>query len=134
SDAEHIEARFVRPDGTLVWGRTSAAVIRNPDRSVAYFISLTEDVTAQREAEAALHRRQRWFEALVEHATDVVCLLDGVGAIVWASPSAARVLGYPDGAYQGERFTELVHPDDRERVEGAFEEGLSRPGPAPPVE
>jgi diguanylate cyclase (GGDEF)-like protein/PAS domain S-box-containing protein len=137
SDVERIEGRFLRPDGSVVWGRTSVSPVRNADGSIAYFVSLTEDVTAQRDAEAALQARQRWFEALVEHATDVVCLLDRDGYITWTSPSASRVLGYPDtdeSEVEPEPFFTLVHPDDRERVKERFEEAVRQPGIASPVE
>jgi diguanylate cyclase (GGDEF)-like protein/PAS domain S-box-containing protein len=133
-DAEFIEKRFVRADGLIVWGRTSVSAIRKRDGSVAYFISLTEDITAAREAEEALQRRQRWFEALVENATDVVCLLDADGRITWVSPSSTRVLGYQDVDAIGLAFVDLVHPGDRERVQRAFDHTVGHPGPAEAIE
>jgi PAS domain S-box-containing protein len=96
-ESETMELRFVRPSGEVVWGRTSVSAVRDKLGSVLYFLSLTEDITAERHAEEELSRRRRWFEAVVEHATDVVCLMDPNGMIRWVSPSAERVLGYgPD--------------------------------------
>ncbi len=85
-------------------------------------------------AEQRLQSRQQWFEAIVQHATDVICLLDGDGRITWISPSAAHVLGYADTDAVGMQFVDFVHPDDRELVLAAFDEGRRRPGPAAPVE
>jgi PAS domain S-box-containing protein len=133
-EAEFVEKRFMRPDGVVVWGRTSVSAIRKPDGTVAYFISLTEDVTAAKEAEKTLQRRQRWFEALVEHASDVICLLDEDGCITWVSPSSISVLGFADTEPIGMHFVDLLHYDDRERVQRSFDQLARRPGPAEPLQ
>jgi diguanylate cyclase (GGDEF)-like protein/PAS domain S-box-containing protein len=132
-DAETVELRFLRPSGEVVWGRTSVSAVRDPDGAVLYFLSLTEDITAERHAEEELSRRRRWFEAVVEHATDVVCLLDPDGTIRWVSPSAQRVLGY--GADKvGTSMALLLHPEDRDRVVAAFHSAVANPAPGTATE
>jgi diguanylate cyclase (GGDEF)-like protein/PAS domain S-box-containing protein len=132
-DADTVELRFLRPSGEVVWGRTSISAVRDAEDRVLYFLSLTEDITAERHAEEELSRRRRWFEAIVEHATDVVCLLDPVGIIRWVSPSAERVLGYgPDKI--GTSMVEVLHPADRGRVLEAFHEAVNDPTPGSPIE
>jgi diguanylate cyclase (GGDEF)-like protein/PAS domain S-box-containing protein len=131
---EIVETRFVRPDGAVVWGRTSVSATRNEDRTVAYFITITEDITAAREAEELLQGRRRWFEAIVKHASDVICLLDESGHITWLSPSSVNVLGFPDARAIGMHFRDLIHKDDRERVEQSFERIVTGPEPMEAVE
>jgi two-component system, cell cycle sensor histidine kinase and response regulator CckA len=51
---------------------------------------------------------------MVEHALDLIAVVDLDGRIVYASPSHERVLGYAPAELIGRDPLELVHPDDRE--------------------
>lgn len=46
------------------------------------------------------------------HATDLLAILDDRGRILQLSPSAHRLLGYPEGSLGGRRLTGLLHPDE----------------------
>lgn len=63
---------------------------------------------------------RRFYEALIEHSSDVVTAIGPGGAVVYQSPSVERHLGHDPGALLGEDTFEYVHPDDRDRVEAAF--------------
>jgi two-component system cell cycle sensor histidine kinase/response regulator CckA len=49
---------------------------------------------------------------VIEHALDLVSVLDHDGRVVYASPSHERVLGYAPGDLVGTDPRELVHPED----------------------
>lgn len=53
-----------------------------------------------------------WFSAVLQHAYDVLALVDNEGRVVYASPATAQFLGAKstDGASS---FSDLLHPDDR---------------------
>jgi diguanylate cyclase (GGDEF)-like protein/PAS domain S-box-containing protein len=59
-------------------------------------------------------RADERFQALFQHAPDMVAVLDVTGLIRYASPSASAVLHLPLGSMQGRSVFDLVHPDDRE--------------------
>jgi diguanylate cyclase (GGDEF)-like protein/PAS domain S-box-containing protein len=63
---------------------------------------------------------EAWLEALVQNSSDIITVLDAQGCIVYSSPAAERVLGYPEGYMQGQSAFELVHPDDVAHVVEAF--------------
>lgn len=48
------EKRYLRKDGSAVWTRRSTTMVRHPDDTPAYFISVIEDISARKEAEAKL--------------------------------------------------------------------------------
>ena len=77
---------------------------------------LFQDVTERRHTE-------RRFKQFIEHATDVVTVLEEDGTIRYQSPSIRRVLGYEPDAMIDECAFEYVHPDDRERVVERFHRG-----------
>src|SRR4051794_5905007 len=53
------------------------------------------------------------FQALFQHAPDLVTVLNEQGRIAYSSPSAAAVLGFEPGRLTGTTVFEIVHPDDR---------------------
>ena len=57
------------------------------------------------------HAEER-FRALIQNAFDVITVIDEAGAIRYASPAAARVLGYGLSELNGARLFDLLHPDD----------------------
>jgi diguanylate cyclase (GGDEF)-like protein/PAS domain S-box-containing protein len=56
------------------------------------------------------------YQALVEHAIDVVWETDLDSLISWATPSVTHVLGWDAHALLGTSLLDLVHPDDLERA------------------
>jgi len=61
---------------------------------------------------SSLEYDESFFRRLVDNASDLIVVLDGAGAVEFASPSVARVLGYSPKAVAGKSAIDLVHPDD----------------------
>jgi diguanylate cyclase (GGDEF)-like protein/PAS domain S-box-containing protein len=64
---------------------------------------------------SSLQRRRahQRFEALFQHAPDLVSVLDAHGRIAYSSPSAIATLGFGGSGLVGNSVFDLVHPDDR---------------------
>jgi len=67
------------------------------------------DVTSQREQELEL-------EAVIEHTSDVVLIVEPDGQISYASPSAKAELNYTQLELVGKEITSLFHTDDAEAI------------------
>ena len=52
------------------------------------------------------------FAALVEHATDLIAVIESTGAIRFASPATTAMLGLEPGALTGTQLLTLLHPGD----------------------
>ncbi|BFU43096.1 diguanylate cyclase domain-containing protein [Krasilnikovia sp. MM14-A1004] len=65
-------------------------------------------------------RSDERFQALFQHAPDLVSVLDPTGRISFASPSAASLLNVPLGSMQGTSVFDIIHPEDRQRIQAAF--------------
>jgi diguanylate cyclase (GGDEF)-like protein/PAS domain S-box-containing protein len=74
------------------------------------------------------------FRALIDHSVDLVSICDANGNFVFASPSHERILGYPPAELVGTSPIDLLHPDEREAIAGAFAEQLLVTGVVTPVE
>jgi PAS domain S-box-containing protein len=65
--------------------------------------------------------RARHMAALVEFSTQILCMVDFEGTIVWCNESMTRILGYGPGELVGVSLRVLVHPDDFDVVRGTGE-------------
>ena len=70
-----------------------------------------------REVRAVERRSEQRIRALVDHASDVVTVVDRDLAIAWQAASVRRMLGGEPDERLGRPLSDLVHHDDRARVE-----------------
>lgn len=91
------------------------------------------DISARKEAEAKLRRRERQYRLLAENVTDVVTHMSPAANLLYVSPSVKNLLGHPPEELKGERALDLVHPEDRERCKRVVREALAE-GRRPRVE
>ncbi|MCC6526275.1 MAG: EAL domain-containing protein, partial [Polyangiaceae bacterium] len=99
---------YATPLGVVV-----LAVIALVALAVARQVVTARDNERLLRAQAARASEAR-FAALVEKSSDVICILDAEGRIVFVSPSLGKVLGHRPERLAGHPFLELVHPDDQD--------------------
>ncbi len=85
-------------------------------------------------AEATARQNAARFRSLVQHASDVILVVDRARIIRYASPSAARVLRYDPERLLERDVTGLVPHDDRDRTGGFLREVVGRAGVHPAAE
>ena len=76
--------------------------------------------------ERVLRERETRYRLLADNIADIVILLDGRGTLLYVSPSVEPVLGLRGNDLIGKSCFDLVHYDDRERVQASAAE-LSNP-------
>ena len=67
-----LDKRYVRKDGSLVWGHLTVSMVRGLDGSPKHFIGQVEDITARVEAEQALNRLAAELEEARVNAVDAM--------------------------------------------------------------
>ncbi|HEU4700356.1 MAG TPA: EAL domain-containing protein [Gemmatimonadales bacterium] len=72
--------------------------------------TVREDLRLQRETSA--RENEARFRALVQHASDVITILDPDSTVRFASPAVARVFGLEPAELLGTRLIDRVHPED----------------------
>ncbi|MFB6296940.1 MAG: PAS domain S-box protein [Salinirussus sp.] len=92
--------------GDIIPAEMSATVIELDGRP--HLVNHVRETTGRAERD--------WFEALIEHSTDLITVVNGRGTIRYQSSSIDAVLGYDPGELRGEVFFEFVHPDEKEMV------------------
>ncbi len=77
----------------------------------------------------AKHRRVlARFRSLMQHASDVVVVVDLDGAIRYQTPSAERILGYGPDELVGRKLFDQIHPEDLAHVRLFWETIAGQPG------
>jgi PAS domain S-box-containing protein len=141
---DHLEGRETRYNtdyrimtaaGDYRWFRDVGGITRrHADGTPATVTGIVIDITASRQAEDALRTTEARFRALIQNSSDIIRILDGDGLIVYESPSAGRILGYPPGTMIGRAPLDFIHPDDLECVRKDLQEVFERKNPGIPTE
>lgn len=74
------------------------------------------------------------YRRLIEYSSDLITLLEPDGTIRFTSPSVVDVLGYKQEDLMNEEALEYVHPQDKSRVQEAFETLGGTPGETAVIE
>ncbi|HEX6845183.1 MAG TPA: PAS domain-containing protein, partial [Actinomycetota bacterium] len=112
------EYRMIHRDGRVVWVHEEAASVLRSGRIRAEGVFI--DITARRDAEAALLDAEERLRSLVEQLpvavyTDAV---DDVSTALYISPRYEELTGYSpaERLRDPELWVRMLHPDDRDRV------------------
>jgi PAS domain S-box-containing protein len=73
-----------------------------------------------RPAQERLLESERWLDAVIDSAADVIMVVDRQGAILSQSRPVNRVLGYEQRELLGTSIFQLIHDDDLPVVHSAF--------------
>jgi len=82
--------------------------------------AIREAADRERTRQQLLESREH-FQSLIEHARDLITVIDESGHIIYQSPATASLLGTPPHVHHGSSFVELVHPEDAARARQLIE-------------
>ena len=124
----HCEYRAVHADGSVVWIREDAVLIRDAAHSPIYWLGIMLNITELIDAQRDLHHLQNTYGALVEQIPAIVYqdATDEAWTTVYVSPQITRLLGVTPEEWIGDSklWSEMVHDDDRERAIEEVERGI----------
>jgi two-component system, cell cycle sensor histidine kinase and response regulator CckA len=113
--AHSMEKRLVRRGGAIVWVRRYLSLVRDPDNSPQYFISVVEDITEKVAAEEALRQSELWTRQVFENIPECIFVLDvtldGRFKFVALNPAEERAVGLSLAEVAG-KFIEDVLPEE----------------------
>src|SRR5215467_8277241 len=108
-DNDEWEQRFVRRDGRLVIANGKCKVIRDTAGKPKFVVTLNEDVTDRRLAEAERIRIARQMQLLLDSTGQAVYGLDLDGNCTFINKATCEMIGYPCDEVLGRNMHELVH-------------------------
>ncbi len=133
-DSSKVKKRYLRKDGSVIWGELSISVVRDKNNKPLYFLPVIKDITGEKESEAEikakneeLQKSKRRFEQLIKSSTDSITILDAEGNQLFVSDAVERILGFkPDELMNISVIQEMIHPDDQENTLNAFKEIITK--------
>ncbi|MBE0627929.1 MAG: response regulator [Burkholderiales bacterium] len=80
------------------------------------------------EQTAALKVSEQRFRSLIEHASDLVVVVDASGRITYISPSIRQIGGYEPDELTASNYIEFAHPEDAPAAAASYAELTRNPG------
>jgi PAS domain S-box-containing protein len=120
------EFRQRTKDGRIRWMHDRAVLVRDDDGTPRFWHGVTIDITDRKEAERSLRLLEQRYRTLVEQIP-AVTFIETPGAppdqtwFTYLSPQAEEIFGFTSEELRANptHLGQLVHPDDRERVQAA---------------
>jgi PAS domain S-box-containing protein len=114
AESYSMEKRYVRKDGGIVWANLTVGCVRKADGGVDYFVSVVQDITDRKRAEAGLAERNAQLDLAGKIARIGSFMYDHDTKKLQLSPGYAAIYGLPEGTFEISRddWRSRVHLDD----------------------
>lgn len=126
------ESAWPRRDGSIIWVRENARVVRLEDGRIRHIEGTIEDITAQREVEAALQRSSEDMAALVDASPVAIVRTDAQGVVTLWNRAAERIFGWTGDEVLGSPWP-FISIEGEDEFRSAWQ-ALLAGGAAPPFE
>lgn len=121
-----LDLRYRAADGSWRWGTVCVAPLRDEERGDVVGLHGTMiDIHDRVAAERARAESEAQYRLLADHSQDMIFRVGRDGTRRYASPAVRTVLGWEPETLIGRPALEIVHPEDRSRVQETLN-GLTR--------
>lgn len=124
-DHYQIEKRFLRRDGSLIWGRLSISLLG--DRPSPVVVAMVEDITERKRAKETLRESEEKFRSVFEDAGIGMVIVSPEGRFMGANGSFCDCLGYTQEELLTKSVEAITLPEDwpmfSQRLRTALDEG-----------
>jgi PAS domain S-box-containing protein len=97
------EKRYIRKDGQSIWINLVVAPVRDNAGKVLHFLTMIQDISERKRAEAERLR----LVAAIEHAAETIEITDEHGTVLYVNPAFERTSGYSRDEAIGEKSSTL---------------------------
>jgi PAS domain S-box-containing protein len=73
-DSSEREKRYVRKDGSVVWARVRAQIVRDETGHPLYFVSHLQDITERRAAQVLMRDSERTLHSVIDNTPALICV------------------------------------------------------------
>ncbi len=116
SESYQIEKRYLRKDGSIVWGQLTVGLLRDQRGTPRHFISVIANIDDRKRADAALRESEGRFRTMADTAPVLVWMADTEGLRTFFNLPWLEFTGRMLQQELGKGWTEGIHPQDQDRV------------------
>src|SRR4051794_12474774 len=118
-----LEKRYIRKDGSLVWGELFASLQRDAAGKPAYDIGIINDVSERKRLEEELRASEERRRLILDNAHDAFVAMSADGGITEWNHQAEITFGWPRAEAVGRVLSETIIPP---QLREAHHRGLAR--------
>jgi PAS domain S-box-containing protein len=123
---QEFESQVYRKDGTIIWLSENGRSVKDENGKLLYYEGTCIDITARKQAEAALRQREQEFKALVENAPDVIARVDRSLRCLYVNPAVEREISIPASRLIGKKLEKMGLPQDFiQQLKALFQQGFA---------
>jgi PAS domain S-box-containing protein len=123
----NVQYRIIRPsDGETRWISVKSTIERDHNGKAIRLVGAHTDVTEQVMAEQALRQSEEEFRTLADAVPHHVWTARPDGLLNWFNPRVYEYAGYSPGELDGEKWGQIVHPDDVPGAVAAWSAAIGR--------
>jgi two-component system, sensor histidine kinase and response regulator len=112
SPAFGLEKRYVRKDGSVVWGEVFASLQRDAAGASAYDIAIIHDITQRKRLEEALRASEERYRFLTQSIPQKIFTADANGDVDYFNQQWTEFTGLSFDQIKGWGWLQFIHPDD----------------------
>ena len=122
---DHYETRRRRKDGEIIDVSLTVSPVRDERGRVTGALKIARDITAAKQAIAALGEREAHLRSIIDAAPDAIIVIDARGLIESFSARAERLFGYTAQEAIGRNISVLMPSPYREQHDGYLDRYLT---------
>ncbi len=104
-----IEKRYIHADGRTIWGTLTVSLVGEPAGRDSTIVGMVEDITARKEAEAALRESERQKAMVLEATQEMIAYYDLDRRIRWVNRAGIAFAGRAESEIVGKPCWEVWH-------------------------
>jgi PAS domain S-box-containing protein len=113
-----------RSDGTPVWLEAVGTNLLT-DPTIRGIVLNARDVSERKRADTALRESEERYRDLFDNASDLVCMVDPAGVLLYANHAWQQGTGYGADEIGNLQLSDILHPESRQHYEGVISRVLA---------
>lgn len=104
----HLEKRYLRKDGSVLWGLLNNAIVRNAERQPLYSIAFIQDITEQRKADDIARKAHERLVDAIAAMPDGFALFDADERLVLCNDGYRRLPAVESACLPGTHIEDIL--------------------------
>jgi len=129
-DQYQLQKRYRRKDGGYFWAHTTATLVCDDSENPDYTVTIVEDITERKQAEAALQESEKKYRTILEGIEESYLEVDLAGNFQFFNDSFCKMLGYSRDELTGMQNQDVTDKVNAKKVYQIFTEVYNSEKPA----